>query len=279
MSDRCKAWSIQKDGPMQFMGILNCTPDSFSDGGMNSNPEAAVQNALTMIKEGADIIDVGGESTRPGSMSVGADEQIARVLPVIKLLRRSTDIPISIDTQLAEVADAALLAGADIINDISALRTDPDMASLAKEHGVSVILMHMQGTPTDMQDAPQYEDIIREIISFFEERIEFACSNGIERDSLILDPGIGFGKSVEHNLKIIAQLGKFNTLGLPLLFGASRKSVIGAVLNQENPLERLEGCIALSTLAVLADVRILRVHDVGPNLRAVRMAEAVCDAV
>ncbi len=244
------------------MGILNVTPDSFSDGGQFLEVGDAVRHAEQMIRDGADIIDVGGESTRPGAQLIPAAEQIKRTQPVIASIReRHAQIPISIDTQSAEVASAALDAGAAIVNDVSALRADTGMACRLAEAGAYVILMHMQGMPTTMQQNPNYDDVVSEIEAFLKERIEYAVSSGILRERIILDPGLGFGKTVEHNLEILANLGRFAALG-PVLLGTSRKSFFAGLLGIDEVEERLTGTIVTNAIGLLAGVRILRVHDV-----------------
>ncbi len=244
------------------MGILNVTPDSFSDGGMFMDVGGAVGYAEQMIRDGVDIIDVGGESTRPGSQAVPATEQVKRTQPVIASIRERHDqIPISIDTQSAEVAAAATDAGATIVNDISALRADSNMACRVADAGAYVVLMHMQGTPQTMQQNPQYNDVVGEVEAFLNERIEFAVSSGIKRERIIIDPGIGFGKTLEHNLQILANLKRFAAIG-PMLLGTSRKSLFGKLLGIDKAEERLTGTIVTNTIGLLAGVRILRVHDV-----------------
>ncbi len=257
------------------MGILNVTPDSFSNGGRFMDVGGAVGHAEQMIRDGADIIDVGGESTRPGSQAVPAPEQINRTQPVITSLReRHAQIPISIDTQLAEVASAALDAGATIVNDISALRADSDMACLLAEAGAYVVLMHMQGMPRTMQQNPRYDDVVGEIEAFLKERIAFALSSGIRRERIIIDPGIGFGKTLEHNLQILANLRRFAASG-PVLLGTSKKSLFAGLLGIDKVEERLTGTIVTNTIGLLAGVRILRVHDVKEACHAITLCEAI----
>ncbi len=259
------------------MGILNVTPDSFSDGGRFMDVGGAVGHAEQMIRDGADIIDVGGESTRPGSQAVPATEQIKRTQPVIASIREGhAHISISIDTQSAEVASAALDAGATIVNDISALRTDLDMVCRVADAGAYVVLMHMQGTPQTMQQNPQYDDVVGEVEAFLNERIEFAVSSGIKRERIIIDPGIGFGKTVEHNLQILANLRRFTASG-PVLLGTSRKSLFGKLLGIDNFEERLTGTIVTNTIGLLAGVRILRVHDVREASQAVAILTRIAE--
>lgn len=260
-----------------IMGILNLTPDSFSDGGKFKDIAAAVQHATTMVEEGADIIDVGGESTRPGSQRVNADEQINRVIPVIKQLHQKLpdNIKISIDTTLSTVAQAALEAGATIINDISAGRDDPEIMQLVAENGCLYIIMHMQGTPATMQDNPIYKDVIEEIKNFLLQRSEEAQKAGIEKENIILDPGIGFGKTIEHNLELIANLQQFVDTGYPVLLGASRKRFIGSICGDRSPSELTVATCATTAIGVIAGVKLFRVHDVRPNRQAADVAWAI----
>jgi dihydropteroate synthase len=259
------------------MGVLNVTPDSFSDGGLFYDHERAIEHGMKLARDGADIIDIGGESTRPGSDPVPLEEEIRRVIPVIEALARELDVPISIDTCKAEVASRALDAGASMVNDVSALRFDPDMVKVVAERRVPVVLMHMKGTPKDMQLDPRYEDLISEILEFLEERVHFAESNGVPPEAIIVDPGIGFGKTVEHNLSIIKHLRRFKSLGKPVLLGTSRKSFIGKVLNV-GVEEREEGTAATVVAGILNGADIVRVHDVAKILPAVRMADAIARA-
>ena len=259
------------------MGVLNVTPDSFSDGGLFYDHERAIEHGMKLARDGADIIDIGGESTRPGSDPVPLEEEIRRVIPVIEALARELDVPISIDTCKAEVASRALDAGASMVNDVSALRFDPDMVRVVAERKVLVVLMHMKGTPKDMQLDPRYEDLISEILEFLEERVHFAESNGVPPEAIIVDPGIGFGKTVEHNLSIIKHLRRFKSLGKPVLLGTSRKSFIGKVLNV-GVEEREEGTAATVVAGILNGADIVRVHDVAKILPAVRMADAIARA-
>jgi len=262
-------------GPRTWlMGVINVTPDSFSDGGLYLEADKAVDRGLELAFEGADIIDVGGESTRPGSHPIPEAEELERVLPVIRGLRRKTEALLSVDTTKAAVARAALAAGADIVNDTSALRADPGMAAVVAGSGAALVLMHMQGTPLTMQDAPHYDDLIGEIGAFLAERIRAAAAAGIPAERLIVDPGIGFGKTFEHNLELLRRQEAFQGLGRPVLVGVSRKAFLGTILDLP-PTRRLEGTIAAAVLAVERGAHILRVHDVGPVIRAVRTAEAI----
>lgn len=262
-------------GPKTWiMGVLNITPDSFSDGGQYLDKDKAIEQGLRLIEEGSDIIDIGGESTRPGSDPIPAEEEIRRIIPVIQALREKTKALISVDTTKSEVARAALDAGADIINDISSLRFDSGMAPLAAERDVPVILMHMKGMPKTMQVDPYYEDVLLEVKSFLEKRIHEAQAAGIRRERIIIDPGIGFGKRLEDNLALINKLHVLGELDRPILIGTSRKSFIGNILDLP-PQERLEGSIASSILSMAHGAHILRVHDVAAIKRAVLVAEAI----
>jgi len=255
------------------MGILNVTPDSFSDGGRFSNTKQAVAQGLRMADEGADIIDVGGESTRPGSEPVSVEEEIRRITPVIEQLADKTSIPVSVDTYRPEVAFKAFEAGACILNDINALRTR-GMAEFAANHNLPVVLMHMQGKPKTMQESPEYGNVVDEINAFFEERIAFALGKGVKRDNIILDPGVGFGKRLEHNLEILRNLAKFRKHNLPLMVGPSRKSFIGQILTLSVD-ERLEGTLAAVTASILNGADIVRVHDVKEAVRVAAVADAI----
>ncbi|MFQ6007871.1 MAG: dihydropteroate synthase [Candidatus Zixiibacteriota bacterium] len=259
-----------------IMGILNVTPDSFSDGGRFINLTDAVAHALKMVDEGADIIDIGGESTRPGADPVSAEEEIRRVIPVIEMLKRETDIPISIDTYKASTAQAALEAGADIVNDVSALRFDSSMANLIASQKVPVVLMHMLGTPRDMQKNPHYENCVEEIAQFFVARIDFCIKSGIEKTKIILDPGIGFGKRLSDNLEILANLRRFKEFSLPLLVGVSRKSFIGMIHTSGCAADqRIGGSIAATVAAVINGADIVRVHDVAQTVEALKVLQAI----
>ena len=261
-----------------IMGILNVTPDSFSDGGLFYEPEQAVVQGLKLIEQGADILDIGGESSRPGSDPVSVEEEKDRVLPVLEKIRRlSPDALISVDTTKAEVARAALDAGADIINDISAGRFDTELLTLAAERGAPIILMHMLGTPKTMQDDPHYENLLEDIKAFFEERIATAVALGVKRDNIILDPGIGFGKRHGDNLSLLKNLKFLDDLQQPVLVGVSRKSFLGRILHAP-PDERLEGTIASALISVLHGAHILRVHEVASVLKAIKVTEAIMHA-
>ena len=253
------------------MGVLNVTPDSFSDGGNFFNIEAAVAQGVAMMQSGADIIDIGGESTRPGAEPVSAAEELRRVIPVIGKLCR---FPVSIDTTKAKVAEQALVAGAQIVNDISALRADAQMAEVVRDGGAGLVLMHMQGTPQTMQQNPQYANVVVEVREFLAERIAFAESHGVKKSQIAVDPGIGFGKTVEQNLRLLAELESLQTLGCPVLAGTSRKSFIGTRLGRESH-ERLWGTAATVAWAVAHGAKIVRVHDVAEMRDVVRMVEAI----
>lgn len=257
-----------------IMGVVNVTPDSFFDGGLYFDKEKAVEQGLKLASEGADIIDIGGESTRPGSDPVPREEEIRRVIPVISALRQKIDVLISIDTTKCEVAQAALDAGADMINDISSFRFDPRMADLAAQNNAGVILMHMKGKPKTMQADPFYEDLLEEVKSFLKERLENAQASGIKKEKIIIDPGIGFGKRLEDNLALINNLSFLEELGRPVLIGISQKSFIGKILNLP-PEERLEGTIASAVLSIVRGAHILRVHDLEAINRAVLVTEAI----
>jgi dihydropteroate synthase len=252
-----------------IMGILNTTPDSFSDGGKFIDVEIAVQHALQLINEGADIIDIGGESTRPGAKEVDLETEFARTIPVIEELRKHSDVKISIDTRKPQIAQAAIKAGANIWNDVSALSFSPDSVAIAASLNVPVVLMHFKGLPENMQDNPNYNDVTNEMLGFFAKAIGNAIANGIKRENIIIDVGIGFGKSLEHNIEIISQLERFGALGLPLLVGASRKSLIGKIDESANdPSQRLGGSIALAMIAADKGADIIRVHDVRETKQA-----------
>ncbi len=267
-----KLGSLRFNPPI-VMGILNVTPDSFSDGGRFIGREAALQRVREMIAEGAQIIDVGGESTRPGAQAVSVEEELERVIPVIEAIRSESTIPISIDTSKPEVMRAAVDAGASLVNDVRALREPGALAAVA-ELGVPVCLMHMRGEPRTMQQAPRYDDVVAEVLTFLEERVAACEAAGIPRERIILDPGFGFGKTLDHNLALFRALPRFAATGLPVLVGVSRKSMVGQVL--EVPVEeRLAGSLALASLAVWLGAAIVRSHDVRETVHAVRMTAAV----
>ena len=257
-----------------IMGIINVTPDSFYDGGQRLEASRAIADGVAMVEAGAEILDVGGESTRPGAGPVSQDEELARVLPVVSGLRREVRVPISIDTYKSGVARRTLAAGADIVNDISALRFDPAMVSLIANEKIPIVLMHMQGKPQTMQAEPRYNDVVREVRDFLAAQLYEAMDGGIAAERIILDPGIGFGKTLEHNLQLLRGLPVLAALGQPLLIGVSRKAFIGKILDLD-PDQRLEGSLAAAVAAVLAGANIVRVHDVAETRRAARVADAI----
>jgi dihydropteroate synthase len=276
MSERRQVWADLLATPRPLiMGVLNVTPDSFADGGRFFDHAAALAQARALVAAGADILDIGGESTRPFADPVPLEEELRRVLPVIDAILPEITIPISIDTYKAAVARAALTAGALLINDISALRFDQDMAPLAAEFQAPVVLMHMQGTPRDMQRQPHYHDLLGEIRAFFQERLEFAASEGLTPDLLVLDPGIGFGKTGEHNLEILNHLEVFLDLGVPLLLGPSRKAFIGRITGQPAGEERDIGTLAALAISVLRGARIVRTHNVAYARQFLDVLEAI----
>jgi dihydropteroate synthase len=256
------------------MGIVNVTPDSFSDGGKFFDADRAAAHGERLAAEGADVLDIGGESTRPGAEPVSAEEELRRVLPVIQRLRGKISIPISIDSLKSAVARAALDAGADIVNDVTALGADPEMAALVARERVPVILMHMQGTPRTMQHKPTYDDVVGEVCDFLKHRVDYAVEHGIAAENIVIDPGIGFGKNLDHNLALLRGLPALAGIGLPLLVGASRKAFIGRLLDAA-PEERLEGSLAAAVAAALAGANMIRVHDVKEAVRALRVADAL----
>ena len=268
-------WSggrLDFSGGCVVMGVLNVTPDSFSDGGQFFDAGAAIEHGLRMVADGAAIIDVGGESTRPGSEGVSAEEQIRRVVPVIEGLRERTEVPVSIDTYNVEVAEAALKAGAVMINDITALG-DERMVKLAAELGVPVVLMHMQGEPLTMQAEPKYKDVVSEVLEFLVGRAKRAEARGIAKEKIFIDPGIGFGKTLEHNLSLLRNIDKFVASGYRVLVGTSRKSFIGALTGKEKAAERIYGTAATVALCVALGVSVVRVHDVAQMVDVVEVAK------
>jgi dihydropteroate synthase len=258
-----------------IMGILNVTPDSFSDGGHFFNKDRAVEQAFRMIEDGADIIDVGGESTRPGAAEVSVKEEIKRVVPIIKAITKQASVPVSIDTFKSSVAEAAVSAGASMINDISGLRFDPKMPDLAAKIKVPVVIMHIQGTPKNMQRNPSYKALIPEIMDYLREGISIARRSGISDEKIIIDPGIGFGKTVAHNLEIINRLNEFTGLEKPILLGHSRKSFIGNILDNAPAADRLEGTAAAAAIGIFNGANIIRVHDIKEMARVARIADEI----
>ena len=268
---------LERPGPL-VMGILNVTPDSFSDPGRFFAPEAALAHAREMAEAGADIIDVGGESTRPGSRPVGMDEEIDRVLPVISRIKEETGILVSIDTSKEEVARRAVEeGGADIVNDISALRFSERMAQVVAELGVPVVLMHIQGTPETMQRDPSYIDVVAEVADYFQERIEFAQAHGVRREKIILDPGICFGKRLEDNVALLRNLKRFAAFDLPLLVGVSRKSFLGLLAGEKLPERREAETVAANLVAARNGAAILRVHDVAAAVKALKVWKSLAE--
>jgi dihydropteroate synthase len=266
------AWEFPRS-PL-IMGIVNVTPDSFSDGGQHATPAAAVAHALALAAEGADLLDIGGESTRPGAPAVSESEELARVIPVIEQLAGQTDAALSIDTQKPAVAKAALAVGAVIINDIAANRADPKMWKIAGAARAGYVAMHMQGTPQNMQNAPTYTDVTAEVRAFFDERLERFTEAGLDAEQVLFDPGIGFGKTVEHNLALLAGLERFKKMKRPLLVGASRKSFIGRI-TEAAVEDRLAGSLACACRAAEAGTAVLRVHDVKETIQALQIWTAI----
>jgi dihydropteroate synthase len=269
----CAGRPLRLDRP-RVLGIVNVTPDSFSDGGAHADADAAVAHGLRLAAEGADALDVGGESTRPGAVPVPLEEELRRVIPVIERLARETRLPISVDTCKPQVMRAAVAAGAGMINDVMALRGDGALDAAA-DLGVAVVLMHMQGTPGTMQDAPVYDDVVADVHRFLAERIFAAEMAGIPRSRLVVDPGFGFGKTTAHNLQLLAQLPRFTDLGVPVLAGLSRKRSIGEWTGREAPAERLHGSVAAALLAAERGARLLRVHDVAATVDALKVLAAL----
>src|SRR6266536_3483786 len=257
----------------RIMGILNVTPDSFSDGGEWFAFDEAVQHARALVAEGADILDVGGESTRPGSAPVPVDEELRRVVPVVSALR-GTDAQISIDTAKLTVAQAAVDAGATYVNDVTAFRHDPELAGFVADRRCDCCLMHMLGEPRTMQDDPRYDDVVDEVRAFLEQRVEFAVREGVREERIMVDPGIGFGKTLEHNLALLARLAEIVTLGFPVVIGTSRKSFLGRLTGREDPHERVAATVATTVLALERGATVFRVHDVAPTRDALVVATA-----
>ncbi|MCW3012970.1 MAG: folP [Solirubrobacterales bacterium] len=259
------------------MGVVNVTPDSFSDGGRWLDPAAAIAHGHALVAEGAAILDIGGESTRPGAAPVPAAEEAARVIPVIASLA-GAGVLLSIDTTKASVAEAALDAGATYVNDVTALRSDPDLVGLVAARGCTCCLMHMQGEPRTMQDAPRYTDVVDDVRAFLEQRVAFAVAHGVAEDRIQIDPGIGFGKTTEHNLQLLARLDELVALGFPVVVGTSRKSFLGRITGRADPADRLPGTIASTVLAYARGAQVFRVHDVAPARDALLVAAATLRA-
>jgi dihydropteroate synthase len=265
----CRGKVLDLGSRTHIMGILNVTPDSFSDGGLYADATRALEHARNMVTQGADIIDIGGESTRPGANPLTEEEELRRIIPVIERLTSEIAAPVSVDTYKSSVAIKALNAGASIVNDISGLRFSPDMARVVADHGAAVVIMHIKGTPRDMQMNPVYGDVIGEIMDHLEE------SAAIARNRIMIDPGIGFGKTLEHNLTILERLDEFRALGFPIVLGTSRKRFIGTVLDIAAPKDRIEGSAATVALGIQRGARIVRVHDVGYMTKVARMTDAI----
>lgn len=274
----CRGRVLDLGGRTHIMGILNVTPDSFSDGGQYAQQGAALEYAREMVSQGADIIDIGGESTRPGAAPLTEAEEAGRIIPVIERLAAELPVPLSVDTYKASVAGKALDAGASIVNDISGLRFSPDMARVVADHGAAVVIMHIKGTPRDMQVNPVYGDVVGEIIEYLDESAGIALKAGVARNKIMIDPGIGFGKTLEHNLAILDRLDEFRALGFPIVLGTSRKRFIGAVLDIAEPKDRIEGSAATVALGIQRGARIVRVHDVGYMTKVARMTDAIVRA-
>ena len=272
---KCKDRELPWGRDTLVMGILNVTPDSFSDGGMFVRVDTALEQAASMVREGAHIIDIGGESTRPYSEPVSVNEELDRVIPVIRAVRSVTDCPISIDTTKAEVARNAVEAGADMVNDISGLRHDSDMADLVRDMDVPVVLMHMRGTPQDMQNNPFYHDVVKEVDEFFQERIAFCTRKGISPEKIIIDPGIGFGKRFEDNLDIINGLKRFTRHGVPVMVGPSRKAFLGQITGKKNPSDRDFATVGAVAACAMNGASIIRVHNVSIVADALKVIDAL----
>lgn len=272
---RCRDRVFGLGAQTLVMGIVNVTPDSFSDGGMFEDADAAVRHGLRLLEEGADLLDVGGESTRPGSEPVGSEEEASRVVPVLEGLRREApEAFLSVDTRTPPVAEQGLAAGADVVNDIGA-GTDPAMFAAVARSGAGMVLMHMRGGPKTMQADPRYDDVVAEVRAFLAERIEAAVATGIGRDRLCIDPGIGFGKNLEHNLALLRSIGSFRELGAAVLAGASRKRFIGELAGVADAADRRDGSLAAAVWCAAQGVDVVRVHDVAPTVQALRVADAI----
>ena len=272
---RARQFDFQFPRPAVVMGILNVTPDSFSDGGKFLDAKRAIEHALQLVEEGADILDIGGESTRPNAMPVSEEEEFRRVLPVVRSLADKVKVPISIDTMKPAIAQAAVEAGASIINDVAGNRDETRMWKVARDSGAAYVLVHIQGTPQTMQSNPHYDDVVRDVGRFFNERSNLLAECGVAPEQIILDPGLGFGKTLEHNLELLAGLGHFRTYQRPLLVGASRKGFVGSVTGVEEASERLPGSLVCAIAAIEAGAQIIRTHDVAATNQALRMMEAI----
>jgi dihydropteroate synthase len=271
----CKGNILDLGSRTHIMGILNVTPDSFSDGGLYNDSAKAVQRAHEMAAAGADIIDIGGESTRPGAEPLSEEEELRRIIPIIERLVVELTVPISVDTYKASVAKKALESGASIVNDISGLRFSPDMAKTVADYGAAVIIMHIRGTPRDMQQDPVYDDVVFDVMSYLEEGIAIAVKAGVDREKILIDPGIGFGKRLEHNLTLLNRLDEFRSLGRPIVLGTSRKKFIGTILGIPVPERRVDGTAPTLALGIERGASVVRVHDVARMVQVVRMTDAV----
>jgi dihydropteroate synthase len=271
----CRGKVLDLANRTHVMGILNVTPDSFSDGGLFADAERALAHAREMAGAGADIIDIGGESTRPGAQPLSEDEELRRIIPVIERLSAELTLPISVDTYKSSVAQRALEAGASIVNDISGLRFSPDMARIAADFGAAVVIMHIKGTPRDMQQHPVYADVVGEIMSYLGEGIDIAVKAGVDREKILIDPGIGFGKTLDHNLTILNRLDELRGLGRPILLGTSRKKFIGTILGIPAPEQRVDGTAATVAIGIERGASVVRVHDVARMAQVARMTDAI----
>lgn len=272
---KCGDKVLQLGTRTHIMGILNVTPDSFSDGGLYAEPERALAHARDMVAAGADILDIGGESTRPGALPLSEEEELKRIIPLIERLSAELTVPISVDTYKSAVAKRAVQAGASIVNDISGLRFSPDMAKVVADSGAAVIIMHIKGTPRNMQQNPVYSDVVGEVLSYLDEGIGIAVRAGVDRGQVLIDPGIGFGKTLEHNLTILNRLDELRTLDRPIVLGTSRKKFIGAVLDIPQPDQRVDGTAATVCLGIDRGASIVRVHDVARMAQVARMTDAI----
>jgi dihydropteroate synthase len=271
----CRGNILDLGSRTHIMGILNVTPDSFSDGGLYNDAAKAFERAREMAAAGADIIDIGGESTRPGAEALSEEEELRRIIPIIEQLVAELTVPISVDTYKATVAKKALEAGASIVNDISGLRFSPDMAKVAADYGAAVVIMHIKGTPRDMQQNPVYDDVVVDVMSYLEEGIAIAVKAGVDREKILIDPGIGFGKTLEHNLTLLNRLDELRSLGRPIVLGTSRKKFIGTILGIPVPGQRVDGTAPTLALGIERGANVVRVHDVARMAQVVRMTDAV----
>ena len=271
----CRGNILDLGSRTHIMGILNVTPDSFSDGGLYNDTAKACVRAREMAAQGADVIDIGGESTRPGAEPLSEEEELRRIIPIIKHLTAELTVPISVDTYKAAVAKKALAAGASIVNDISGLRFSSDMAKVAADYGAAVVIMHIKGTPRDMQQNPVYDDVVVDVMSYLEDGIAIAVKAGVDREKILIDPGIGFGKTLEHNLTLLNRLDEFRSLGRPIVLGTSRKKFIGTILGIPVPEQRVDGTAPTLALGIERGANVVRVHDVARMAQVVRMTDAV----